>query len=638
MIKSRSIKVKYVSSGLAICLVSLLLVSAISYLLSYNITAQQSNSRIQETALKNASELDSWFMEYGKIIEGIVEDIEISGNDNQEYLSNLMKGKLAIYNKDVLDFYIGFEDGSRKLISGSEWVPPSDYDCRTRDWYINAKEKKGIAYTEPYVDAQTNEMVITIAEAVRKNGKPICVIAADIYLTNVIKVVSNYNINETSYAFLLDNKGDLLVHPNRSFLSDKNGLKNMDKTGVADYSKLSAAMKNLTSQVKVDDVKDYDGQTKCFILSKIKSSGWVFGISIMQSEYKKPLNNLLYGFIAALVISTIAGVSIMLKLIGGMVKPIKSLNTTVSSFSADNMDVRSSLTSEDEIGELGKSFNKMADTIQEYSISLENKVAERTRELKEKNDSIMESIDYAERLQRSILPPLAQRLSLPEDKCFVVWKPRDIVGGDMYWCRGDGSKVLLAVGDCTGHGVPGALMTMTLSSILDSLSRELGNKNPSEILHLVHLRLKEALEQESKDSLANDGADAALCLIDRPNKKIVFSGAKLSLFVSNDGKITEYKGTKHSVGYSWKKDVSYEDQEIAWIPGSKVYITTDGLLDQNMVEGKGGMGRSGFVQFLESISQKTMTEQYTAVEDMIAQRLEKAEQRDDITVLAFEID
>jgi serine phosphatase RsbU (regulator of sigma subunit) len=227
---------------------------------------------------------------------------------------------------------------------------------------------------------------------------------------------------------------------------------------------------------------------------------------------------------------------------------------------------------------------------------------------------------------------------LPEDKCFVVWKPRDIVGGDMYWCRGDGNKVLLAVGDCTGHGVPGALMTMTLSSILDSLSKDLGNRNPSEILQLVHLRLKEALGQESKDSLANDGADVALCLIDNINKKIMFSGAKLSLFVCNDGKITEYKGTKHSVGYSWKKEVSFEDNEIAWIPGSKIYITTDGLLDQNMVEGKGGMGRSGFVHFIESISEKTMSQQYSAVEDMIAQRLEKAEQRDDITVLAFEID
>ncbi|HIJ80301.1 MAG TPA: SpoIIE family protein phosphatase [Desulfuromonadales bacterium] len=268
---------------------------------------------------------------------------------------------------------------------------------------------------------------------------------------------------------------------------------------------------------------------------------------------------------------------------------------------------------------------------------IERTVAERTRELQEKNDNIMESIDYAERLQRSILPPLAHRLGIPDDKCFVIWKPRDIVGGDMYWCRGDDRYVLVAVADCTGHGVPGALMTMALSSILDGLPRSLEGVKPSALLNSIHSSLKETLRQEHKDSLANDGADVALCLLDKEAKKFLFAGAKLSLFMEKNGQITEYKGVRHSVGYSLRKDVIFEDREIEWIDGSAVYLTTDGLLDQNREDGKGGIGRTGFVRLLQNIAGKSFAERETAVVQIIAERLQHVEQRDDITVIGFEL-
>ncbi|MDP4094002.1 MAG: cache domain-containing protein [Bacillota bacterium] len=634
-IRSRSIKARYLFSGLAICLVSLLFVSVISYLVSYNITAQQSNLRIQEAALKNAAELDSWFMKYGNIVNGIVEDIEITGDYQSSHLFDLLKGKLDIYNKEVLDFYMGFEDRSIKLVSGSNWAPPDDYDCHTRDWYKAAVKNKGVIYTEPYVDAQTGKMVITIAEAVNYKGKFLGVMAADIYITNVIKTVNSYKINDTSYSFLIDNEGYFLTHPDTEFLPDKNGMKNIDSIKGVDYSKLSKALKE--NKMEIIGMKDYDGTSKYFILSKIKSPGWVFGISIHQSEYKKPLNNLLYGFVIALLISMIAGISIMLRIINGMVNPIKSLNDTVKSFSADNMDVRSEVNSSDELGDLGRSFNQMADTIQEYSVSLEKKVADRTKELQEKNDNIMESIDYAERLQRSILPPLPQRLSLSSDKCFVVYKPRDVVGGDMYWCKGNENKTMLAVADCTGHGVPGALMTMALNSIMDGLALHIDDKKPSEILQIVNLTLKETLGQNRKDSIANDGADMALCMIDRVNGKILFAGAKLSVYIGLNGEITEYKGSRHSVGYTWQKEAIYEDHEMDLVKGSVVYITTDGLPDQNMIEGKGGMGKSGFKNLLGSLWGKPIKEQHAALEELISEMLSNVEQRDDITVIGFEL-
>ncbi len=633
--KSKSIRTKYILSGLAICMISLILVSIFSYIVSYNITAEQSNMRIQEAALKNAAELDSWFLQNGKTVEGMVEDIEISGDYSDASLFKLVKGKVDIYNKDVLDYYIGFEDPERKMISGTSWVPDEGYDCRTRVWYKQALQSKGVVYTEPYVDAQTGKIVITISKVLKKDGKLIGVAAADIVITNVIDVVEKYNINQNSYAFLLDGDGNFIAHPNKLFAPDENGLKNIMETRKTDYSKLSSAMKGNTANAI--NMTDYDGNSKYFMISKINSCNWFFGIAVNQSEYKKPLDNLLYGFVIAILISILVGMGIMLKLTSEMVKPIKALSDTVKLFSTEDMSVRTTVNSEDEIGQLGKNFNHMAETIQEYSLSLERKVADRTKELKEKNDNIMESIDYAQRLQRAILPDLPGSLGIDEKKCFVIWKPRDIVGGDMYWCRGDESCTLLAIVDCTGHGVPGALMTMTVNSILDSLPRNLKDILPSEVLNLINIRLKETLRQENENSTADDGADIALCRIDKEHKKIMFSGAKLSMFVSCDGEVLEYKGVRSSVGYSRQRNISYEDYEIEWKDGSKLYFTTDGLLDQNIEEEKGGLGKKGFIELIQAICNNTLSEQKKTVEDLISERLLKVEQRDDITVLAIEM-
>jgi len=634
-IKNKSIKTKYILSGLVTCMISLILVSIFSYIVSYNITAEQSNMRIHEAAMKNAAELDSWFQQNGKIVENMVEDIEISGDYSDAFLFQLMKGKIAIYDKDVLDYYIGFEDQDRQLISGVSWVPDKGYDCRTREWYKEAMQSSGVVYIKPYVDAQTGRMVITVAKALKKDGKAIGVLAGDIFITNVIDVVKSYDINQNSYAFLLDSEGNFLAHPNEQFTPDANGLKNIKKINGTDYSDLIGAIKS--NKTEAFGMTDYDGVPKYFILSRINSCNWYFGIAVNKLEYKKPLNNLLYGFIIAILISTVVGLCIMLKLTNGMVKPIRALSDTVKRFSTDNMSIRSDITSKDEIGELGGNFNHMADTIQGYSLSLEKKVAERTKELQEKNDNIMESINYAERLQRAILSDLPGRLRIADEKCFVIWKPRDVVGGDMYWCRGDESHTLLAVIDCTGHGVPGALMTMTVSSILDGLPRNLENIRPSEVLSLVNVRLKETLRQEEGNSTANDGADIALCWIDKENKRLLFSGAKLSLFVACSGEVLEYKGVKKSVGYSRQSEVSFEDHEIEWKNGSTFYFTTDGLLDQNIEEEKGGLGRKGFIKLLHTICNNPLYEQKKTIENLISERLSKVEQRDDITVVAFEV-
>lgn len=634
----KSVKTKYILTGLAICLISLFIISIFSYTVSYNIASDLSDKRINEAVLRNSEEIDYWFNNRQRIIESLSQDIEASGDFSQEYLVKLIKSKMQIYKNEALNFYIAFEDDKRNLIMGTDWVLPEGYNFRIRPWYKMALQSDEVIFTDPYVDAVTGELVITVAKALRNNGKVIGVLGTDIYLTEVIKAVNESKISENSYGILLDSTGRIIAHPNTNFLPSENGFKTSEQVNWKEYQTL---ITNLNSQ-KIDDnirieLKDYDKKQVVFNFCKIASNNWYFGIAIDKAEYQKPLQRLLLGFISAFFISMGIALIIMLRLIKSMIKPIKVLNNTVRKFSSDNMSERVHVSSVDEIGELGKSFNDMANTIEEYSISLEKKVEERTCELKEKNDTILESIEYARTLQNAIIPVISEKLGIKKENCFSIWRPRDIVGGDMFWCRGNEKQALLAVTDCTGHGVPAALMSMMLSSIIDAVSRECNYANPAEMLSLINVRLKEVLSQDKDDCKINDGADMALLYIDKENRKLIFSGAKLNIYMVSLGKAKMIKGTKSSVGYSFGENFKYENIEIPYIEEGAYYFTTDGFLDQNHKLNAGGMGKKRFMRLIESIYNLSMEEQRKVINDDIKQKLVGVPQRDDITVIGLKL-
>jgi serine phosphatase RsbU (regulator of sigma subunit) len=634
----KSVKTKYVLTGLAICFISLLIVSMFSYTVSYNIASDLSDKRINEAVLRNSEEIDYWFSDRQHVIESLSQDIEASGDFNQDYLIKLIKSKMEIYKNETLNFYIAFEDDKRKLIMGADWTLPEGYDIHNRPWYKMAWQSDKVIFTEPYVDAVTGELVITVAKALRSNGKVIGVLGTDIYLTEVMKTVSASKINDNSYGILLDSNGKIISHPDEDFLPSENGFKTPEEINWKEYNALINTLKSQKEDKNIRiELKDYNNKPVIFNFCKIASNNWYFGIAISKTEYQKPLQNLLLGFIGVFFISMSIAVIIMLRLIKSMIEPIKVLNNAVRKFSYNNMSERVYISSEDEIGELGKSFNNMADTIQEYSISLEKKVEERTRELKEKNDTIMESIGYARTLQNAIIPIISDKLGIDKENCFSIWKPRDIVGGDMFWCRKNEKQALLAVADCTGHGVPAALMSMTLSSIIDAVSRECSYANPAEILSLINVRLKEVLSQDKDSCKINDGADMALLYIDKENRKLIFSGAKLNMFVVSQGKATIIKGTKNSVGYSLNENFKYEDIEVPYIEDGIYYFTTDGFLDQNCELNTGGMGKRRFMRLIESIYNLSMDEQRKIISNDIKQKLAKVPQRDDITVIGLKL-
>lgn len=588
---------------------------------------------MRQTAMKHASAIDSWFVSYGCVVEGLAQDIEAIGPGNRGVVETLVRHKVNAYIPEVLDFYVGFKDGT--IASGIGWIPGSNYDCRSREWYLRAVAADKVVFTEPYIDAQTGRMVITIAKRVSSDSTLGDVVAADIFLTKIVDVVDRYDMAGAKYAFLLNAAGDVLAHPDKTLLPGSAGMKNISSLGRRDYADLGSAVK--ASKLGLIEARDAWGGRAYFMLSSIPSCGWLFGVSIDPAEYKRPLDSLLYGFLVALAISALAGVFVMQRLMTGMLEPIRALSEAVRSFSVSNMDARAAVDSEDELGELAASFNSMADTIRDYSRSLEQKVEERTLALKERNDKITESIAYAERIQRASLPDIVSCLGLPEGDAFVVFKPRDVVGGDCYWCRREGSQLLLALADCTGHGVPGALMTMALASILGGAPSELPSRGPSALVAYAHERLRMMLGQGGTASATDDGADLAVVSVDLRTRRLSYCGAHMPLFEESGGVAKVHPGGRFSVGYSRSDAASFEDEAVALAPGSVFYLTTDGLLDQDDKSGRGGIGRSGFAELVASQGGLSMREREAGLEAAIEEKLAWRGQRDDIAILCFTI-
>ncbi|WP_043354444.1 SpoIIE family protein phosphatase [Cupriavidus basilensis] len=204
----------------------------------------------------------------------------------------------------------------------------------------------------------------------------------------------------------------------------------------------------------------------------------------------------------------------------------------------------------------------------------------------EKNRQIMHSIDYASTIQRSMLRPSREALARTLGDAGLVWEPRDVVGGDFYHFAAFEDGWFAALADCTGHGVPGAFLTLISSSILIQAIEQRGPRDPAALLMAVNRGIKQMLGQLDGDDEtpgSNDGMDAAFFWFDNASRQLVFAGAKSALFVLQpgeaEGEIVD--GERMGVGYvDTNLDFAWQNRLVQTQPDSVVFVTTDGLIDQ----------------------------------------------------------
>lgn len=299
---------------------------------------------------------------------------------------------------------------------------------------------------------------------------------------------------------------------------------------------------------------------------------------------------------------------------------------------------------------LGHTLLRMRDDLHASEQELERKVEERTEEVVRQKEEIetqkkemevlythvTDSIKYAKRIQQAILPPewMSKRL-LPES--FILYKPKDIVSGDFYWIKETNGKALFAALDCTGHGVPGAFMTIVGHNQLNRAVNEIENPNPANILDEVNKGISEALHTDAGGSEVKDGMDAALCSLDVKTGKLEFAGAYNPLYLIRDGEIIQVKGDKFPVGAFLGMQQKFTNHEVQLQKGDTIYIFSDGFPDQfGGPRGKKFMYRR-FRDLLLQIQEHSMEMQRKILDKTLEEWRGNLEQVDDILVIGVRI-
>ncbi len=337
-------------------------------------------------------------------------------------------------------------------------------------------------------------------------------------------------------------------------------------------------------------------------------------------------------------LQTEVGVVVLLGILGGLAlilagaaaflwlinRPLGQMLKAIEKFELYDDPQRVPYQSEDEIGKVVQSYNSM----------LEREV-ERVNAIREAHHQIVDSVNYATRIQQGLLPTASQCQSAFADFA-VKWEPRDLVGGDIYWIRSEGQISTLAVIDCTGHGVPGGFMTMLAIATLERLYYENDRLSPASALSKLSDLTRTLLNQDTENSTSNDGMDAAICQIDSSKGIAKFAGAHMSLLVKSVANVDRIRGDKQSIGYAdtprgpkFIEHVIHLDQIVDLI------ISTDGLIDQLGGEKRLAFGVQRLMSIVKQDSWSNSEELLAAIEDAFQDYRKNEERMDDLTVIAF---
>jgi serine phosphatase RsbU (regulator of sigma subunit)/tetratricopeptide (TPR) repeat protein len=257
-------------------------------------------------------------------------------------------------------------------------------------------------------------------------------------------------------------------------------------------------------------------------------------------------------------------------------------------------------------------------------------------ELEEKNTEIMDSINYAKRIQSAILPT-SKVVKEYLQESFILYKPKDIVAGDFYWLEHKEGKVLFAAADCTGHGVPGAMVSVICNNGLNRSVREHGLSDPGKILD----KTREIVisEFEKSEDEVKDGMDIALCsltLRESQGPLLEYAGAHNPLWIIRDGEVLETKANKQPIG-QFDKQTPYTTHSFELQKGDSIYIFSDGYVDQFGGEKGKKFKSKGFRNLLLSIQDKSMEEQRTLIDKAFEAWRGSLEQIDDVCVIGVRV-
>lgn len=256
--------------------------------------------------------------------------------------------------------------------------------------------------------------------------------------------------------------------------------------------------------------------------------------------------------------------------------------------------------------------------------------------IEQRNKEITDSINYARFIQQAILPNISE-IDGFSDHCLIYYQPKAVIGGDFYWFTEHKSLLIIAAADCTGHGVPGALMSMLGLSLLNEIVNEKKVVDAGEILDMLRYKVISSLRQLDKNNRTKDGMDISLCVLDRSRNKIQFAGANNSLCIVRKGELMEYKADSMPIGVHDRMNVKFRTIDIDVVKGDMLYLRSDGYADQF-----GGLNQRKFMlknlkELFVELHKLPIDKQREMFEQRFLDWKGDNEQIDDVLILGYKI-
>ncbi len=263
-------------------------------------------------------------------------------------------------------------------------------------------------------------------------------------------------------------------------------------------------------------------------------------------------------------------------------------------------------------------------------------IRKKNKELEVKNKNITDSIKYAKRIQNAMLPTDSYLDEIMAEY-FIFFRPRDIVSGDYYWASEKSGKLIIAAVDCTGHGVPGAFMSMLGITILDEIVNKKNITKASQILDEMKASIIDHLKQRGRRGETQDGMDITLCSIDKKTLKMEMSGAYNPLYLVRNGELIRVKADRMPIGIYYKKTDPFTNNEIQLQKGDMLYLFSDGYIDQFSGATGEKLMTKKFKNYVLDIYNKPLHEQKTILEERFDKWKADADQVDDVIVFGVRV-
>lgn len=375
------IKSKIILAMVVICIISILSMILINYNLSIKKLEDEINDRVQGIATSTAQEIDKWMAIQKQSLERIASSLVYNDNYDYEYVFRFLESQIEQNNGNA--YYMCLKDGT--FIDGSGWIPGDDFIPTERDWYKDAVREDSIYVSAVYIDARTGEMVTTVSIPLKKDEELLGVLASDIYIDHLLKIVSQVQVGKDSYAFLADNKGNILTHINEDYKpSAEKGYANIGE--ILD-GRLNEVMIQDNVALKDRKVADFDEIERFFMFDDMEESGWKVGLAVSCRETLKTVDYV----VKSTIIITIAIIALALfasiYIANSISKPI--INSVKIAEDIGNLNLSRDIDKKetnrrDEIGSMMKAYQMIIEKLRFFikdmneSIKVTNQVYQET--------------------------------------------------------------------------------------------------------------------------------------------------------------------------------------------------------------------------------------------------------------------